>query len=76
MPVDMGFRALRCWLADDGRHVWQAHDCNGNRVVSMMPTIWKAEGGRVSPSIHCVRCGLHAFGMIESAPEGITNNER
>lgn len=69
----VGFLSLICWLDDDGRHVWQQHDCNGTTVRSMLPTTWQAgrstdpthnRAENVTPSIHCTACGLHAFGTI------------
>ncbi len=73
----IGFLSLICWLDDDGRHVWQQHDCNGQRVQSMLPTTWRAgdvsepthnSPRDVTPSIHCLTCGLHAFGTIVDEP--------
>jgi hypothetical protein len=61
------FLSLRCWLDEDGIHVWQAHDCNeGHRSVGMLPhPTWQAiDGGRVEPSIDCDGCGLHTFWAI------------
>lgn len=62
----------RCWVDDDGQHVWFAHDCAQERVATMLPRpTWQVlDNGRVEPSIHCRTCGLHARYAIEWAPYG------
>lgn len=55
------------WLADDGRHIWLAHDCATERIITMLPyPTWRAVGDRVEPSISCEACGLHTFGLLNS----------
>lgn len=61
----------RVWLDDDGKHVWQGHDCeDGERVTSILPwPTWHVVGQKVEPSIHCLRCGLHGFfDLVVDAP--------
>lgn len=59
----LGFLRTDAWLDDDGQHVWSAHDCLGERVVTMLPwPNWQGTiGGEVRPSFSCERCGTHAF---------------
>lgn len=62
---------LRCWLDDDGEHVWQAHNCVSARTYSMLPLgtapdRWHAKpDGAVVPSIKCATCGMHEHGKLE-----------
>ena len=62
----------RCWVDDDGRHVWFAHDCAEGRVATMLPwPTWQVlADGRVAPSIDCRACGLHANYPVEWTPYG------
>lgn len=62
----------RCWVDDDGQHVWFAHDCTTERVATMLPwPTWQVlPTGRVEPSIDCGACGLHARYAIEWTPYG------
>ena len=62
----LGFLSARAWLdkrnVDGKRHVWLAHDCTEGRDVSMLPwPTWQSDGLRVTPSVSCDGCGLHAF---------------
>jgi hypothetical protein len=70
----LNWLTLRCWLDEDGEHVWQSHVCkDGQRVTSILPRgPWRADAkGDVTPSINCHGCGLHTFGRIEPKPEGL-----
>jgi hypothetical protein len=60
--VSVRFLSARGWVDEDGRHVWVAHDCVGGRERTMLPyPTWKADGTRISPSVICGDCGMHAF---------------
>jgi hypothetical protein len=63
------FLRARGWLDDDGKHVWQSHECVTGRVTSMLPwPIWKArrdDPRYCDPSVSCSACGLHTFLLIE-----------
>lgn len=56
----------RCWLDDDGEHVWTVHTCSGGlRSVTMLPwPVWRAVDGLVEPSINCHSCGAHYWGIL------------
>ncbi len=62
----------RCWVDDDGQHVWFAHDCTEGRVATMLPwPTWQVlPTGKVEPSLSCEACGLHAFYAVEWTPYG------
>ena len=64
-------RHFRAWMADDGYHVEFTHPCvppeNNVRGTLPYPTWWAIEG-RVMPSIHCQKCGLHEFVDIGEKP--------
>jgi len=56
------------WL--EGQSVWQRHDCRDEISTSRLPfPRWHAEGGFVTPSIHCLRCGAHEVVPISPRPE-------
>lgn len=59
--------SARCWVDDDGRHIWFAHDCAQERVATMLPwPTWQVlPNGRIEPSISCETCGFHEFMPIE-----------
>jgi hypothetical protein len=61
----MGWLSVDAWLDADGYHVWCAHDCKGERVVTMLPwPIWQSnEKGIVRPSFACGLCDTHATGV-------------
>lgn len=62
----MNFLTARVWLDEDGQHIWSEHDCTEGKVTTQLPTIWKADAnGKVAPSIHCRKCGLHYMAEIE-----------
>jgi hypothetical protein len=65
------FLDARCWLDDDGRHVWVWHWCRTREIATMLPwPTWQAVGGRVEPSISCLDCDLHAMSVpLEEAPD-------
>lgn len=58
------------WLDIDGRHIWFAHDCTSERVVTMLawPT-WHSNGIDVVPSVNCDGCGLHAHYKLDTPPD-------
>ena len=58
----LGFLNIETWLDEDGTHVWLAHDCKGERVVTMLPwPMWQADStGSVVPSFACDRCMTHS----------------
>jgi hypothetical protein len=50
------------WLDEDGKHVWQSHDCVKGRVTSMLPwSKWSMKDGTVTPSVVCELCGMHVI---------------
>lgn len=54
------FMTARAWLDNDGQHVWMAHDCTTERVVTMLPwPVWHSTGLAVEPSFSCDTCGIH-----------------
>jgi hypothetical protein len=61
----LGFLNTDTWLDADGYHIWCAHDCLGERVVTMLPwPTWQAnERGHIRPSFACDRCGTHASNL-------------
>jgi hypothetical protein len=72
----LGFLSADVWLDADGYHVWCAHDCLGERVISMLPwPMWQAnKEGRIQPSFSCERCGTHTFLTINRSLIGFTVN--
>ena len=65
------FLHAKAWLDEDGEHVWQSHNCEDEAVESMLPhPQWHAskDGTKVEPSIHCLRCGMHAILDISDKP--------
>lgn len=59
----LGFLSADAWLDEDGYHVWVAHDCKGERLITMLPwPVWQANDAReITPSFSCKRCATHAF---------------
>lgn len=63
----------RCWMDEDGRHVWWRHTCVDGERTTMLPHMaggWRAENGRCSPSIVCTipGCNYHEIPAIDSEP--------
>lgn len=55
------------WLDEDGYHVWLAHDCVAERVVTMLPyPNWHVVAAQVEPSVSCEACGLHTVGLLNA----------
>lgn len=85
--MSVTFATLRCWLDEDGEHIWQSHRCmpigaigtifdDFPLSISMLPNVWRAvAGGHVEPSISCDICGLHTFGKIDPTPNATEAEE-
>ena len=62
----MGFLNTDAWLDEDDYHVWCAHDCRGERVITMLPwPQWQTnEKGEVRASLSCDVCENHTMMKI------------
>ena len=68
---NIGFLTARCWLDEDGQHVWLRHKCLDGVTETMLPRpTWRAADGRVEPSISCDACDLHVMAVLESEGPG------
>lgn len=65
------FLDARCWLDEDGQHVWCQHRCKSGESTTILPwPIWQAVDGQVWPSISCSDCDLHVMGCPIGSPPG------
>lgn len=77
--MSIRFMTARAWMDEDGYHVWFAHDCVNGPITTMLPSQWErtnmlgntTDTGRVEPSLHCGKCQLHVFLVIEAKPDNL-----